>query len=191
MQVDLAAPNATVLLNITLPPSLANGEYRCLVTAAYPAGIYDSLWLTLELNRTWAFRLTLTTRSPNVAAGSSGIYFATIENNGTVDDSYSITASVEGGWRTEFPDGNGTGLVKAGSNATVRVKITVPSDASGKSGKLTVTASSVAQPGLSKAASMKVVAPKNAGFCALALAPAGFLGTAFILRENRNKRKIK
>jgi hypothetical protein len=190
-QPVLAAPNLSVVLNITLPPALANVEYRCLVTAAYPAGIYDSLWLVLELNRTRAFRLTLSAKSPNIPAGSSGNYLVTIENNGTVDDSYQIAARVEGGWRADFPDGNATGIVVAGANATLRVRVTVPSDASGKNGKLTVTATSGAQPELSKSASMKVVVPKNTGFCALAVAPAGLLGTAFILRENRNKRKIK
>ena len=187
--VALAPPNASTPLDLSVNASVANGEYLFLVTASHQAGIYDTAWLTLVLDRTLDMKIALMTRDPNAEPGTTATYTVTVSNAGTVNDSYRLEARVEGGWKVGFPAGNRTGRMAPGTNRSLELKVTVPGDANGRTARLTVNASSLAAPNLTRSASMKVVVPQKSAPCGLFLLPAGLVGTAFMLGRKGNKRE--
>jgi hypothetical protein len=190
-QVALSSPNVSALLNLSVNASLPNGEYRFLVTASSQAGLFDSAWLTLVLERKVDFQLALATRDPEVQPGGTATYTVTVSNAGTVNDSYRVEARVAGGWALRFPDGNLTGRVAPGQNHSLALKVTAPKDAAGRTAKLAVNATSLAQSNITRSASMKVVVPQKGAPCGLILLPAGLVGTAFMLGRKGNKREEK
>jgi hypothetical protein len=177
------------MLDLSVNASLPNGEYRFLVTASHQAGVYYSAWLTLVLNRTLDMKLSLRTNDPSSLPGTTAIYTVTVSNSGTVNDSYRLEAHVAGGWAVRFPAGNLTGRMAPGENRSLVLKVTVPGDAAGRTVKLTVNASSLASPGLTRSASMRVVVPQKSAPCGLFILPAGLVGTAFLLGRKENKRE--
>ncbi|MBM4249931.1 MAG: hypothetical protein FJ149_10980 [Euryarchaeota archaeon] len=187
--VALAPPNVSATLELSVAASVANGERRFLVTATHPAGLFDSVWLSLVLERTLDLNLFLAARSAQAQPGSAAVYTVTLENSGTVNDSYLLEARVEGGWAVHFPAGNSTGKLAPGQNRSLELRVMVPGDAGGRTVKLSVNASSVASPTVSKTASMRLVVPQKGAPCGLILLPAGLVGTAFMLGRTGNKKE--
>lgn len=180
-RVALAPPNVSTALDLSVNASVPNGEYRFLVTASHQAGLFDTAWLTLALDRRLDLELSVAIRDPDVQPGSSAKYTVTVKNRGTVNDSYRLEARVEGGWAASFPSGNLTGRMAPGESLNLSLRVSVPADAAGRTAKLTVNGSSLAQANLTRSASMKVVVPQKSAPCALVLLPAGLVGTAFML----------
>jgi hypothetical protein len=189
--VTLAYPNVSSSLDLTVNASVPNGGYRFLVTASHQAGIFDSVWLTLSLDRRLDMRISMETRQPNAKPDTTATYTVTVSNTGTVNDSYRLEARVESGWKVKFSAGNLTGRMAPGENRRLELKVSVPGDADGRTAKLTVNASSFANSSLTRSASMKVVVPQKSAPCGLFLLPAGLVGTAFILGKKGNKREEK
>jgi hypothetical protein len=177
----LAPPNVSAALNLSVNASVPNGEHRFLVTASHQSGMFDTAWLSLALDRRLEFEAAVAIRDPDVQPGSSAKYTVTVKNRGTVNDSYRLEARVEGGWAVRFPDGNLTGTVAPGESLNLSLRVSVPADAAGRTAKLTVNASSLAQANLTRSASMKVVVPQKSALCGLVILPAGLVGTAFML----------
>ena len=183
--VALSPPNVSAFVNLSMNASVPNGEYRFLVTASHQSGMFDTAWLTLALDRRLDLDVSVAIRDPEVQPGSTAKYTVTVKNSGTVNDSYRIEGRVEGGWAVSFPAGNLTGTMAPGEDRNLTLRVAVPKDAAGRTAKLTVNASSLAQPNLTRSASMKVVVPQKGAPCALFLLPAGLVGTAFMLGRRR------
>lgn len=187
----LALPNISAALNLSVNASVANGEYRFLVTASHQIGIFDSAWLTLVLDRRLDMRVSLSPPGREVGPGSTATCTVTVSNCGTVNDSYRLQARAEGGWAVRFPAGNLTGKMAPGGNRSLEIEVTVPGDAGGKTAYLTVDAFSLSASNLTRSASMRVAVSQKGGPCSLFLLPAGLVGTAFMLGRKGNKREEK
>ncbi len=90
----------------------------------------------------YGVKLSVDSTSKTVEAGGSVNYTITVENTGTLEDTYDLsTSSTSGGWSAELSESKVT--LNAGDSTTVILKVTAPSTASsGDYQNITVTATS-------------------------------------------------
>lgn len=144
---DAGDPNTSASINIDI-----DGQVR-------PRGVRVDIGADEIYPNVADFALTPPTGSQTVDRGSSGTFTHTLENVGTVADSYSFTCANSRGWTVTCPGNvNDLGI---GNLTDIQTIVDVPAGESGLTvGQTTVTATSVTSPTLVKTAVFDtIVAP--------------------------------
>ncbi|MGQ9583017.1 MAG: COG1470 family protein [Thermoplasmatota archaeon] len=154
--ISLKPPGVPLRVELSVPASVPNGNYSFIATAFHQAGMYSSIRLNLSVERFLNFSVELSTDRPSPEAGRAATWIATVRNTGSTSGSFMVRARTDGGWRIGYPEGNLTGFLAPGESSSLPIRVSVPEGAAGKSERLTVEAYPVSNPGMVKAASMRV-----------------------------------
>ena len=111
VHVPTGTDTASATLQITIPADTQDGTYQVTVAASVDGAVTDTLPISLEVNELTVSQGDFSSEYPEQegAADASFSYNATLVNNSSETQTYSLTSSAPSGWQVSFkPSGEST-----------------------------------------------------------------------------------
>lgn len=162
IHVPNGTDSATATLHLEVPADTADGNYEVEIQASGNNGSSDTLVLSLDVNQLEVTQGDFSSEYPEQegAADTSFTFNATLINNSTAEQTYSLSANAPDGWQVAFkPNGESTQVASLTLDPAVSqgLSITVTPPNTVEAGEYTIPCSAIsAEESLDMELSVKV-----------------------------------